>query len=80
VALEKAIDDSVTLLGLEPGVRDIAIAGEAKDLNALLDYLKRLQAASVFVDLHLTKHEIIQLGAERTVRFSLQASWREGAR
>jgi Tfp pilus assembly protein PilN len=80
VALEKAIDDSVTLLGLEPGVRDIAIAGEAKDLNALLDYLKRLQAASVFVDLHLTKHEIIQLGAVRTVRFSLQASWREGAR
>ena len=80
LALEKAIDDSVTLLGLEPGERDIAIAGEAKELNAVFDYLKRLQAASVFVDVHLTRHEIIQLGAERPVRFSLQASWREGSR
>lgn len=77
LALEKAMDDSVTLLGLEPGVRDILIAGEARDINALLDYLKRLQAATLFVDVHLIKHEVIKESPYRPVRFSLQATWRE---
>lgn len=76
LALEQAIDESVTLLGLEPGVQDIAIAGEARDLGAVLDYIKRLQVANVFVDVYLTKHEINQASPYQPVRFSLQASWR----
>jgi Tfp pilus assembly protein PilN len=77
LALEQTADDSVTLLGLEPGVRDIAIAGEARDMGAVLDYIKRLQATSVFIDVHLTKHEIIQASPYHPVRFNLLASWRE---
>lgn len=77
LALEQSIDDSVTLLGLEPGVRDIAIAGEARSIDAVFDYIKRLQAATVFVDVYLTKHEIVQGNPYRPVRFSLQATWRE---
>jgi Tfp pilus assembly protein PilN len=77
LALEQSIDDSVTLLGLEPGLRDIAIAGEARDIGALLDFIKRLQAASVFADVYLSKHEIILTSPYRPVRFNLQASWRE---
>jgi Tfp pilus assembly protein PilN len=77
LALEQSIDDSVTLLGLEPGGRDITIAGEARNIGALLDYIKRLQAAPVFIDVYLTKHEIVQASPYQPVRFSLQASWRE---
>ena len=77
LALEQSIDDSVTLLGLEPGLRDIAIAGEARDIGALLDFIKRLQAASVFADVYLSKHEIILTSPYLPVRFNLQASWRE---
>ena len=77
LVLEQSMDDSVTLLGLEPGIRDISITGEALDMGALLDYIKRLQAASVFVDVYLTKHEILLGSPYRPVRFNLQATWRE---
>jgi Tfp pilus assembly protein PilN len=79
LALEQTMDDSVTLLGLEPGVRDIAIVGEARDIGAVLDYIKRLQAASIFIDVHLTKHEIILASPYHPVRFNLLATWREKA-
>lgn len=78
-ALEKTVDDSVTLLSLEPGLQDISIAGEARDMSALLDYIKRLQATPVFVDVYLSKHEIIQTNPYRPVQFLLQATWRGGS-
>ena len=80
VSLEAAGNESVTLLALEPGARDISISGEASDLGAALDYVKRLQNAAVFADAHLVKHELIKENPYRPVRFTLLAGWREGAR
>lgn len=77
IALEESADDSVTLLGLEPGLRDIAIVGEARDMSALLDYIKRLQAAAVFAEVYLIRHETMLENPYRPVQFSLQATWRE---
>jgi hypothetical protein len=80
VSLEAAGNESVTLLALEPGAREISISGEASDLGAALDYVKRLQNAAVFADAHLVKHELIKENPYRPVRFTLLAGWREGAR
>lgn len=76
-ALEGASDDSVTLLSLEPGARDVTLTGEARTLGAALDYVKRLQALPLFADIHLTRHEIVSEHPHRPVRFTLQTSWRE---
>lgn len=77
-ALEGAGDDSVTLLTLDPGVRDLLIAGEARDLGAALDYVTRLQSAAVFAEVYLLKHELLTENPYRPVRFTLRAGWREG--
>jgi hypothetical protein len=78
VALENAGNDSVTLLVLEPSVREISISGEAKNFDAVLDYVKRLQIATIFADVYLLKHELITESPYRPVRFALLAKWREG--
>ncbi len=81
-ALENAGNDSVTLLALEPGSgsgsgsAEISLTGEAKDMGASLDYVKRLQTSRVFADAHLVKHEIVKDHPYRPVRFTLQATWR----
>lgn len=76
-SLEKAGDDSVTLLGLEPGARDISITGEARNIAASLDYAQRLQQAPVFAEVHPVKHEVVGEHPYRPVRFTLSARWRE---
>lgn len=78
-SLENAGNDSVTLLGLEPGSREISISGEARNLGAALDYVQRLQGASVFAEVHLARHEIVMENPYRPVRFTLQAGWREAS-
>ncbi|HEX5804278.1 MAG TPA: PilN domain-containing protein [Azospira sp.] len=75
-ALEAAGDESVTLLGLQPGGGQLAIAGEARDLPAAMDYLTRLQSAPVFAEVRLTQSEIVVAHPQRPLRFALQASWR----
>jgi hypothetical protein len=76
-ALERTSDDSVTLLGLEPGAREMTLIGEARTLGAALDYVKRLQVLPQFADIHLTRHEIVNEHPYRPVRFTLQTTWRE---
>lgn len=78
-ALEKAGDESVTLLALTPGAKEVSIAGEAKDLAASLDYVKRLQSAPVFSEAHLAAYETLTAHPQHPVRFTLVAAWREGA-
>jgi hypothetical protein len=76
LALESASDDSLTLLAIEPGPREISISGEARDLGASLDYVKRLQNFAVFADVHLVRHQLLTENPYRPVRFALSARWR----
>jgi Tfp pilus assembly protein PilV len=76
-ALEAASDETVTLLGLTPGARQIVITGEAKGLPAALDYAQRLQAASVLANAHLSKYEVVREHPRQPVLFTLLAEWRE---
>lgn len=79
VALESAGDDSVTLLAIEPGAKEVSVSGEARNLDASLDYVKRLQNADVFSDVHLVKYQLLTENPSRPVRFALLAKWRGGS-
>lgn len=79
-SLEAAGDDTVTLLSLSPGAREIVIVGEAKGLVAALDYARRLQGARAFGNAHLAKYEILREHPRQPVQFTLLAEWREAGR
>lgn len=78
--LENSADDSVTLLVLEPGAKEITISGEAKNIGATLDYVARLNAAPVLSEARLARHEVVRDHPQQPVRFTLIASWRGGVR
>ena len=69
--------DQVALLSIEPDAekRVIKIMGEAKDLDAMLGYIRLLQKKASLTDVYLQNHHIEQQTAEKPVRFALIASW-----
>ena len=76
-SLEGAGDDTVTLLSILPGPKEVQITGEAHDLGAALDYVKRLQAAPGVANAHLTQSEVVEAHPQHPVRFALAANWKE---
>lgn len=76
-ALEKAGDDSVTLLGLVPGSTEVSISGEAKDLPAALDYLKRLRSMAIFSHARITEQELLKDKPYHPLHFTLVTDWKE---
>lgn len=79
-SLESAGDDTVTLLSLTPGAREIVITGEAKGVSSALDYAQRLQGASALTKAHVAKYELLRDHPRQPVLFTLLAEWREGGR
>lgn len=76
--LEAAADDTVTLLGLQPGGKEIQITGEARDLAAAAAYVERLQATRALRNPHLTRTETLLEHPRRPLRFTLAADWQGG--
>ena len=76
-SLEGAADETVTLLGLTPGPREVILTGEARDLPAALDYAQRLQAAPAFSEAYLAKYEVVREHPRQPVRFTVLARGRE---
>ena len=76
-AIESSSDRQVALLGMEPDAekRLVKISGEAKDIQAVLDYIRRLSAQQVFNSVYLQSHQIQQQDPEKPVRFVLLAAW-----
>jgi len=79
-SLENAGDETVTLLSLTPGTREIVITGEAKGVASALDYAQRLQGSSVLTKAHVAKYEIQREHPRQPVSFTLLAEWRGGSR
>ncbi|MGE5466793.1 MAG: PilN domain-containing protein [Ignavibacteria bacterium] len=75
-SLEAAADDSVTLLSLHPGEKEIQIGGEAKDFGASADYFQRLQSAPALANVRMTQSEVVTENPQHPVRFMLVAEWR----
>lgn len=78
--LEAMPRDDIALLTLTPDARkgQVRISAEAKDLDAMLDFHRRLEASDELSDVSLLSHEIVANVPEQPVRFNLSATWEIG--
>ena len=53
----------------------IHINGEARNLEAMLEYLSQLRGQETLAQITLTSHEIKSQDPDKPVRFSLSAKW-----
>jgi hypothetical protein len=77
-AIESSSGKQVSLLAMEPDAEKhvVKISGEAKNIAAVLDYIKRLSEQEVFSNVYLQNHQIQHQDPERPVRFALLATWK----
>lgn len=81
-ALFKAVENTggngIALLSMEPDLQKgtVILGGEAKDLNALLQYVRQLSSTGIFGSVNLQNHQILQEDPEKPLRFSLLAYWK----
>lgn len=76
--LASSADDTIALLEVRPDAqtRQVRINGEAKNLQAMLAYSRRLEAGTL-TGVMLLGHEIKTQDARRQVVFSMIAGWDE---
>lgn len=79
LAIESAGSADVALLAIEPDPRRrlIRVTAEARNRNAMLAYVDRLQSGPVLRRVLLEQHEVRLQDAQRPVRFIVVASWEE---
>lgn len=75
--IESSQKDRVALLSIEPdpAKRVVRIMGEAKDLDAMLGYVRFLQNKGSLTGVYLQSHHVEQQTAEKPVRFAVLAAW-----
>ena len=78
-AVESAAGEKVALLGITPDQKSgtVEVAGEAADLGAMFDYVKRLQRQPSLARVYLLNQKLNDQDAQRPVRFTVTASWLE---
>lgn len=76
-SLEAANTDNVALLGVDPDSKKglIKISGEAKDFDAMLGYIRALQASKFFSEVYLQQHQVQEKDPDKPIHFTLDASW-----
>jgi len=75
--LESLPLQDVALLGLTPDARKrlLRISAEARNLEAMLEFHRRLEDSDGLSDVSLLDHEVLVQVAERPIRFNLLATW-----
>ena len=78
-AVEAAAGEKVALLGITPDQKSgtVEVAGEAADLNAMFDYVKRLQRQPSLTRVYLLNHKLNDQDPQHPIRFTVSASWLE---
>jgi hypothetical protein len=76
-SVESVEAPNIALLGIESAVdkQQVKISAEAKNLGAMVDYLRELEGRATFADVYLQSHQIQQQDPQRPVRFVLTATW-----
>ncbi|MFA6901551.1 MAG: fimbrial assembly protein [Gallionellaceae bacterium] len=76
--VEAAGAKEVALLALEPDTekRQVKISGEAKNIAAMLNYIRQLEHRDEFGSVYLQSHHVQQQDPDKPVRFVLLAIWR----
>lgn len=75
--IEGSVNAHVALLGLEPDVAQgaVLVRGEARDMGAALDLVRRVDGLQMLSDAHLEHHEVNVQDPHRPVQFMLAARW-----
>jgi Tfp pilus assembly protein PilN len=79
-AVEQAATRDVALLQLQPDAeqRLLRLSAEARNREAMFEYLRRLGADRGLADVHLVAHHVQKEDPQRPVQFSVQAALRDG--
>jgi Tfp pilus assembly protein PilN len=77
--LEQAAMREVAILQLQPDAeqRLLRLSAEARDREAMFQYLRRLGAAPGLADVHLVSHQVQLEDPQRPIQFAIQATLRE---
>jgi len=78
-SLEKVANPDVALLRLSAADTTLSIESEARDTAAMQAYVDALGSVGSFTRVHLIAQQGPQLAGDAKVRFSLLASWTQGA-
>lgn len=73
--LEAAATDDVALLQLQPDAlqRQLRLAAEARNSEAMLEYVRRLAATGALTDVYVASHQVQVDDPQRPVQFTVQA-------
>jgi Tfp pilus assembly protein PilN len=76
-AVESSASDRVALLSIQPDEKrgTVSIGGEARNVEAMLDYVRRLQRSGTLSNIYLVNHQVEQRDPQTPVRFSVVATW-----
>lgn len=76
--VEAAAHPDVGLLQLQPDApqRILRLSAEAKDREAMLEYLRRLGQSKLLLDAHLLSHQLQSEDPRRPIQFAVQAVFR----
>ena len=79
-AIEAAAGPDVSLLSLSPAVAQfrVNLGGEARNMGALLEFVKRLQAGGTYARVYLREHHVDPGDPLQPVRFSIELKWERG--
>jgi hypothetical protein len=79
-AIEQAATREVAVLQLQPDAesRSVKLMAEARNLEAMFEYLRRLGSAKQLSDVHVLSHQLQREDPQRPVQFSVQASLKSG--
>ena len=78
-AVESVANNRVALLGITPDLAGgkVELTAEAADMEAMFDYVRRLQRAPSLAQVYLLNHQVNARDPQRSVRFTVTASWNE---
>lgn len=76
-AIENADEADVTLLNVNPNSKkqQLLIAGEAKNLQSVLNYIVKLEAQPVLQGAYLQSHGVDEANTSKPVKFTIMAHW-----
>jgi Tfp pilus assembly protein PilN len=76
--IEAAGNNDVAILQLQPDAQQrlLRITAEARNQDAMVDYLRRLAQVDGFGHVHLLNHQVQQEDPQRPIQFAAQASFR----
>jgi len=75
-ALERSASRDVVLLQLQPDAqqRVLKLTAEAKNREAMFDYVRRLIASGAVAEAHIVNHQVQRDDPQRPIQFALQAT------